>query len=110
MDNCYKCFLLCLTYDSMLNYLDNIENEECIMNSCGTLLIDQLLVAGNGKNRFLSCNYDYGTIKLSSAKNVFPDNQYKALTVHYLQQHVDLLRNSILTERQRESILNGVLI
>ena len=48
----YDGFLLCLTFDSIISYLMTIESEDIISNSKGVLLIDQLLVTGNGSNRF----------------------------------------------------------
>ena len=39
----YDGFLLCLTFESVLNYLDSIKAEPLISSSKGILLIDQLL-------------------------------------------------------------------
>jgi hypothetical protein len=104
----YNYFLLCLTYESILNYLDILKNDPFLQNSRGKLLIDQLLVAGNGKNRFISCDYSFGKIILSTATNVKPDIKYKDLTIKLLQQNFELLKSSILSDRQRDLIMDGI--
>lgn len=103
----YDYLLLCLTYESILNYLDQLENDQLIQNSSGKLLIDQLLVTGNGKNRFIACDFKHGEIILSTAINVTPENKYKDLTIKLLQQNYELLKYSILSTHQRELILEG---
>lgn len=109
-DNKYIYFLVCLTYESILNYLNSIEND--IKNSClnGEILIDQLLVTGNGKNRFLKCEYTNGKINLSTAQNVNPENEYKFLSTKLLQQNFENIKISILTEKQKKLIIEGNII
>lgn len=103
----YDYFIICLTHESILNYLDQLENDLRFRNSSGKLLIDQLLVTGNGKNRFIICNFEHGEIILSTARNVVPVNKYKDLTIKLLQQNYELLKCSILSDHQRELILEG---
>lgn len=106
----YDGFLLCLSFESVLNYLDSIETEPLILNGKGVLLIDQLLVSGNGQNRFFSCLFDHGEIDLSTAQTVFPAVYYRELAVKMLQKDIPRLEYSILTNRQKECIGKGVPI
>ena len=49
-------FVIGLTYKSILEYLPLIQKEiEKDYLFTGAILIDQLLSAGNGKNRFIQC-------------------------------------------------------
>ncbi len=101
-------FLLCLSFDSIANYLENIEKEPMISNSKGVLLVDQLLVTGDGRNRFILCPFDNGKIDVNSIKNVHPSEDYRKLSVELLQKNFSFLHNSILTDQQKESIKKGV--
>jgi hypothetical protein len=103
----YDYFVVCLTYESILNYLSQLENDQLLRDKSGVLLIDQLLVTGNGRNRFIACDFRDGEINLSTARKVVPDNKYKCLTVKLLQQNYDLLQCSILSDHQRELIMEG---
>lgn len=107
---CYNAFLLCLTFENILNYLDSIEKEMIIQQNNGSILIDQLLVTGNGINRFISCFFNHGKIDVSSAHIVVPEEHYRKLSVRLLQQNYSLLKNSILTNQQRDCIKQGIPI
>lgn len=109
-DGYYNAFLLCLTFESILNYLESIEQEIVIQQNQGNILIDQLLVTGNGPNRFISCFFSYGKIDISSAHVITPEVYYRKLSVHLLQQNYSLLKNSILTNQQRDNIKQGIPI
>ncbi len=105
----YDGFLLCLTFESILTYLDRIEYDPLITDTKnGTLLIDQLLVAGNGRNRYICCSYRNGKIDISTTKNVYPTESYKKISLSLLQRNLQLLKNSILTDTQKDSIINGI--
>ena len=106
----YDGFLLCLTFESVLNYLDSIKAEPLISSSKGILLIDQLLVSGNGKNRFFSCLFDHGEINLSTAQTVLPADYYRKLATQLLRDNIPRLKYSILTDQQKESIRKGISV
>lgn len=110
VDREYNGFLLCLTFESLIDYLDCIEMEPLISCSNGTLLIDQLLITGNGRNRYISCSFFNGKINISSVKNVLPDQYYRNLSLDLLQKNYALLHNSILTDAQKEKIKKGIPI
>jgi hypothetical protein len=105
-----KYYLFCLSFDSILNYLSDLENEEEIKTGEGTLIIDQFLVAGDGENRFIACDFSNGVIEISSAENFVHKAEFDALALNILQDNFNLLDSSILTKKQRELILEGRLI
>ena len=105
-----KYYLFCLSFDSILNYLHDLENDEEIKANTGIIIIDQFLVAGNGENRFVACNFSDGVIEISSAKNFGHKAEFDALALNALQDNFNLLDGSILTKKQRELILEGQLI
>lgn len=103
-------YLICMDYNGILNYLDEVENEPLIRSNTGNLIIDQLLVAGNGKNRFLACGFSHGEIKLDTTKNVNVTDTLKRISSELLQQNLDALKYSILTDSQLELIRQGQVI
>ena len=103
-------FLVCMDYNSVLNYLDVIENEPFIQNNQGDLVVDQLLVAGNGKNRFLICQFSYGEIILETAKNIDVPDTLRRNTSELLNQHFEALKYSILTKHQLDMIRQGQMV
>lgn len=108
-DNEYDVFLLCLTSESLISYLGNVEKDILLLHPSGHLLIDQLLITGNGQNRYLSCLYHNGKIDMTSFKNVFPNDYYRNLSLNLLQRNIDFLSNSILTDCQKERIKKGIV-
>ena len=109
-DREYDGFLLCLTFESLIDYLDCIKIEPLISCSNGKLLIDQLLITGNGRNRYVSCSFFNGKINVSSVKSVSPNKYYRKLSLCLLQKNYALLHNSILTDAQKEKIKMGIPI
>lgn len=106
----YDGFLLCLTFESILSYLERIETEPLITKSKhGTLLIDQLLTTGNGRNRYIRCTFCDGRIDISSVTNVNPNNYYREISLNLLRDNIELLHNSILTDIQKDNIIRGVV-
>lgn len=103
----YQYFIISLTYESILNYLEKIEGEKVIQNSKGILLIDQLLISGNNKNRFMSCEYENGKLKLFTAKNVVCKEKIRNISSRILKNEVRIIKESILPEYQKRLILEG---
>lgn len=107
----YDCFVICLSYESIFSYIDILQNE---LNSKGihngNILIDQLLIAGNGKNRFLSLKIKNGNFVYTSAKNVTVCHYYHQLTSSELKRNKTLLNNSILSLKQISMISRGCVI
>lgn len=100
----YDRFLLCLTFESIATYKSLVELSPLIMYQTGKILIDQLLVTGNGQNRFISCEYVNGILDFTTAQVVQPDDYYKKITVKWLNSHYAYVEHSILTEAQRHYI------
>ena len=97
----YDRFLLCLTFESIATYKSLVELSPLIMYQTGKILIDQLLVTGNGQNRFICCEYVNGILDFTTAQAVQADGCFKRITVKWLNTHNAYVENSILTEDQR---------
>ena len=107
--NEYEIYIVCLSFESIANYLEDISQEDLIQNSKGKILIDQLLITGNGKNRFLLCEFDNGNIVVDSAENIEPDKTYREETIKLLNKNKDIVENSILTDVEKNNIYNNVI-
>ena len=108
--NSRQFYLLCLDENGILYNLDEIENEDLILFNEGELIIDQLLVAGNGRNRFLSCRFANGELELGSAKNIEPSDGIRRISSKLLLKNIDLLDSSILTDAQLDLLRHGGVI
>lgn len=104
----YDRFLLCLTFESIVNHLTEIETAPEMVKSSGKVLIDQLLVTGDGDNRFISCSFLDGKLDMSTAQIVIPDGRFRNITAERLHDNYVYVEHSILTEYQRECIKKGV--
>ena len=105
----YNRYLLCLTFESLFAYFATIEASPKLANTSGKILIDQLLITGNGSNRFLCCNYRNGKIDIATATNVMPNKQFHVLAIQLLRNNYHFVENSILTEAQRQHIKKGIV-
>lgn len=107
----YRCQILCLSYASIYSFIDEIQNElkeKQIKNA--RILIDQLLITGNNKNRFLSVDFNNGKLSFSTASNVLGDSIYRQFTASYLKKDNEYLKNSILSSNQKKLIERGCII
>ncbi|KAF5057980.1 Antitoxin to bacterial toxin RNase LS or RnlA [anaerobic digester metagenome] len=104
--------LLCLTYDSIFTYIDDVINQNEIKHSCGILIVDQLLVVGDEDNRFFSAPFCYGEIFFNKSKPICPmaTEQYKKISSEILRSKNDLLEYSILSDRQKDTLDAGGFI
>jgi hypothetical protein len=100
-------YLVCMDYNGVLNYLDEVENEPLLQSNAGELVIDQLLVTGNGRNRFLTCQFSYGEIRLDTAKNIDSKDAYKTISAKLLKENIDALKYSILSDSQIDLLRQG---
>lgn len=105
----YDRFLLCLTFESIANYLTEIESAPEIVRCSGEILIDQLLVTGDGDNRFISCSLQDGKLDMATARIVIPDGRFRKITAELLHDNFVYVEHSILTEYQRECIKKGIV-
>lgn len=106
----YTYFIISLTYESILDYIEEIENELSIEKNIRLILIDQLLATGNNKNRFISCEYQNGKIRLFTAKNVECKENIRKISSQILKDKYYLIENSILTKYQKQRIKEGIAI
>lgn len=104
----YNRFLLWMSFESLIDHLDNIEEDPSIIHSSGRILIDQLFITGDGKNRFICCNFENGKLDLKTAHVVIPMERFYKETIRMLHDNCNYLENSILTENQRLKIKNGL--
>ena len=104
----YDRLILCLTYESLLTYIKKIERVLAESKKDETILIDQLLITGNGNNRFMSCSFINGKFDFKTAHSVIPQEYYRQATIKFLHDNYCYVENSILTETQRQNIKNEI--
>ena len=104
----YDKFILCLSSESILTYIKEIE-KVLAQDKSEKILIDQLLITGNGANRFMSCNFTEGRLDFKTARIVSPSECFKKETVSWLHENYLYVENSILTEEQRRKIKGNVI-
>lgn len=101
-------YLICLSHNSILCYQSQIEVELTSKN--GLLIVDQLLITGNSRNRFLVCTVKEGRLVLSTAKMFDGDGPYRAITANYLRTNREILNTSTLTDKQKRLIAKGCIL
>ena len=104
----YDRLVLCLSFESLLSYIDKIEYALSLDKKEKRILIDQLFITGNGTNRFMSCEFSNGKIDFKTAQIVDPDEYYRKETADWLHDNYSYVENSILTDEQRQKIKNKV--
>lgn len=106
----YGVLLLCLTHENIFTFYQDVQQEPLFQNSKGIILLDQLLVTGNGDNRFVSLPYDCGKIDFSKAENVMVSNTIRKISVELLNTNISALQNTILTDDQQEMVRQKIAI
>ena len=105
----YDRLILCLTFESLLTYIHKIENNLERNIGIKHVLIDQLLITGNNSNRFIKCNFLRGELDLNTAQIVKPSDYIKKETVKWLHNNYHYVKNSILTNEQRQKIKDNII-
>lgn len=105
----YGRFVLCLSSESLLSYIGKIEDTLALDGKEEKILIDQLLITGNGTNRFLSCEFSNGKMDFATARIVAPDGYYRKATIAWLHNNYSYVESSILTEEQKRKIRNKIV-
>lgn len=100
----YDRYVLCLSFESLLSYIRKIEIVLAEGKREEKILIDQLLITGNGTNRFMSCIFSDGRLDFRTAQIVIPSEFFRKETVEWLHDNYSYVENSILTEEQRQKI------
>ena len=104
----YDKHVLCLTFESILSYIGKIESALAKEIIEGKVLIDQLLITGNGANRFMSCKFSNGRLDFETAQIVTPAESFRRETIEWLHDNYSFVENSILTEEQRQKIKDNI--
>lgn len=105
----YDRLVLCLSFESLLSYVRKIEAVLAVETKEEKILIDQLLITGNGTNRFMSCKFSNGRLDFQTAQIVTPAEFFRKETVEWLHDNYSYVENSILTEDQRQKIKDNVV-
>ena len=105
----YDKYVLCLSFESLLSYIEKIEAVLAEETTEKRILIDQLLITGNGTNRFMSCVFSNGRLDFKTAQNVTPTEFFRKETVKWLHDNYSYVENSILTEDQRQKIKDNIV-
>lgn len=100
----YDRMVLCLSSESLLTYIEKIEQTLAEDNSDGKVLIDQLMITGNGTNRFVSVSFSHGKFDMKAAQTVNPPEHCREETVKWLHDNYCYAENSILTAEQKQKI------
>ena len=100
----YHKYVLCLSCNNFGDYIKDIEEDLSKEDYSGKILFDQLLIAGNGSNRFMSCDFSAGKFDFDSAENVSPVEYIRQTTVDWLHDNNECVRYSILNSEQREKV------
>ena len=104
----YNRLVICLTFESLLTYIKNLEHSLSKTKAGETILIDQLLATGDGANRFMSCLFKKGKLDFKTAHTVIPAKYYREKTVEFLHDNYCYVENSILTEAQKQKIKDKI--
>lgn len=104
----YGRLVLCLTFESLLSYINKIEKALSETEKDEIILIDQLLITGDGSNRFMSCLFSKGKFDFRTAHTVIPEEFYRKETVEFLHDNYCYVENSILTDAQRQKIRDKI--
>lgn len=104
----YDRMILCLSSESLLAYIKKIEQTLAEDNLDGKVLIDQLLIIGNGSNRFMIVSFSHGKFDMKTAQTVNPTEHYRKVTAEWLHDNYRYAENSILTAKQRQKIKNNI--
>lgn len=104
----YGRLVLCLTFENLLSYINKIEKVLSEIATDEIILIDQLLVTGDGANRFMSCSFSKGKFDFRTAHTVIAEECYRKETIEYLHDNYCYVENSILTDAQRQKIRDKI--
>ena len=104
----YDRMVLCFSSESLMTYIRKIEQTLAEDNSDGKVLIDQLLITGNGTNRFVSVSFSHGKFDMKTAQTVNPPERCRKETIEWLHDNYCYAENSILTAEQKQKIKDNI--
>lgn len=88
----YDRLVLCLTFESLLTYIKKIECSLSGTETDETILIDRLLITGDGANRFMSCLFTNGKLDFKTAHTVIPAEYYRKKRLNFSMIIIVMLR------------------
>ena len=104
----YDRFLIWLSFESLFDHLNSMEESLNASNASGRILIDQLFITGDGDNRFISCEFEDGKLNFQTVCVVRPADSLRKETVDWLHDHYSYVENSILTDAQRKKVRDRI--
>lgn len=105
----YDRLVLCLSSESLFEYIEKIEQTLAEDNLDGKVLVDQLFITGNGTNRFMSISFFHGKFSVKTAHVVDPPEHYRKATVEWLHNNYHYVEHSILTTDQKQKIKDNIV-
>ena len=104
----YGRLVLCLSFETLLYYINRIEKALSDITKDAIILIDQLMITGDGPNRFMSCEFSNGRLDYKTAQIVAPTESFRKEIVEFLHNNYCYVKNSILTDAQRQKIRDKI--
>lgn len=104
----YKRLIICLSYESLVSYMEIIEQELTKENVEGTVLVDQLFLTGNDIDRFMSISFSHGKFDADTAAVADPPRCCREETVAWLHDNYQYVEYSILTAKQRQKVKDNI--
>lgn len=99
-------YLVCLSQDNFLNYIKAIENL-IKNNKYRNIIIDQLIITGNGYNRFVKCDINNRRINLISAKTIEKNPNFDEITKKAFKKNKSIMESSSLARSTKDYYLYG---
>lgn len=96
-------YLVCLTQDNFINYVDEIENQ--ISKEINKLIVDQLIITGKGYNRCISCNVNNLKIETDSIDFEKMNKEYDSFTRKAFRDNYLQIENSPLSRSLKDYYL-----
>lgn len=99
-------YLVCLSQDNFLNYIKAIENL-IESNKYRNIIVDQLIITGNGYNRFVVCDINNKKINLISAKTINRNPYFDEITKKAFKKNKSIMESSSLARSIKDYYLYG---
>lgn len=106
--------IMILIGDSKMLYQHDVDVKEELKDANvqnGTIIFDTILYSGNTNNRFLTAKIRNGSIQKATYRYITAsigwNHPIRKMTCDFLRAHKESLKNSNLSEEQKEQILSG---
>jgi len=96
------CFVLCVGPDSFFNYLEELNDALKGIEDTVTVVLDQILVTGDGEQRFIETHLTNGKLLLKNLRTIEGTDFLRKISSKICLQHwSSIVSCSILTADQR---------